>query len=106
MELSGSRVPGANSTRENWSAEESRRYPMPVVINVPTKGAKVACASNAQVVIEFLLSVKLASVKVERLPVKTARGFCGAVGSSVNSQLLPGLIGEVIVSSGKTYFWR
>ena len=79
---------------------------MPVVIKVPAKGARVACASKAQVVTEFLLSVKLASVKVEGLSVKTARGFCGATGFGINFQLLPGLIGEVIVSSGKEYFWR
>src|SRR5258706_10571072 len=97
---------GTKSLRENSSADESRKYPMPEVINVPTKGAKVACTSRALVVIEFLLSEKFASVNVERLPVSVASRFCGACGSGVRVQLLPRAIGEVIVSSGNEYFCR
>src|SRR5438067_6209361 len=106
MKLFGACVAVVKSRRENSSVERSRRYPTPLVINSLSKGAKVACASNDQVVTEFLLSEKLASVKVEGLPVRTARGFCGAAGFGIKFQLLPALIGEVSVSSGKEYFWR
>src|SRR6185369_17434095 len=89
---------GTRSVRENSSADESRKYPTPVVHNAPTNGAKVACRSSPCVVIEFLLSDKLAGTNEDGLPVSCSEATSG--GETTRVQLLSKGICDVNVSSG------